>query len=129
MTRHAIRVVVPYHLQTLAKIAGEISLEVSEPATHDSVIDALERAYPMLRGTVATMLPGSDARCCAILFVRAMSPTHQLILPCPKRCCRAKSRLSFGARSQVDKPRVMRGASKWSATVECSCGMPLWLTD
>ncbi len=52
MTRHAIRVVVPYHLQTLAKIAGEISLEVSEPATHDSVIDALERAYPMLRGTV-----------------------------------------------------------------------------
>ena len=52
MTKHSIRVVVPYHLQTLAKIGGEMTLEVDSPATHDSVIDALELAYPMLRGTI-----------------------------------------------------------------------------
>jgi hypothetical protein len=52
MTKHSIRVVVPYHLQTLAKIGSEIRLEIRSPPTHDSVIDALERAYPMLRGTI-----------------------------------------------------------------------------
>ncbi|MGN6547179.1 MAG: MoaD/ThiS family protein [Aureliella sp.] len=52
MTKHSIRVVVPYHLQTLAKIGSEVSLEIHSPATHDSVIDALERAYPTLRGTI-----------------------------------------------------------------------------
>jgi sulfur-carrier protein len=52
MTKHSIRVVVPYHLQTLAKIGSEISLDVESPVTHDAVIDALELAYPMLRGTI-----------------------------------------------------------------------------
>ena len=52
MTKHLIRVVVPFHLQTLAKIGSEIWLEISAPVTHDSVIDALEFAYPMLRGTI-----------------------------------------------------------------------------
>lgn len=52
MTKHSIRVMVPYHLQTLAKIGSEVALEIDSPATHDSVIDALERAYPMLRGTI-----------------------------------------------------------------------------
>ena len=42
----------PYHLQTLAKIGSEISLEVNSPVTHASVIDAIELAYPMLRGTI-----------------------------------------------------------------------------
>jgi sulfur-carrier protein len=52
MTKHSIRVVVPYHLQTLAKTGSEISLEIDAPFTHDSVIDALESAYPMLCGTI-----------------------------------------------------------------------------
>lgn len=52
MTKHSIRVVVPYHLQTLAKIGSETSLEINSPATHNAVIDALELAYPMLRGTI-----------------------------------------------------------------------------
>lgn len=52
MTRHTIRVVVPYHLQTLAKIGSEIKLQVGSPATHDAVIDALEATYPALCGTV-----------------------------------------------------------------------------
>ena len=42
----------PYHLQTLAKIGPEISLDIDSPATHDSVINAIELSYPMLCGTI-----------------------------------------------------------------------------
>ncbi len=47
-----IRVVLPAHLRTLANVAGEVSLAVDGPATQRSVLDALEAAYPMLRGTI-----------------------------------------------------------------------------
>jgi hypothetical protein len=47
-----IRVVIPYHLRILAKVTGEIQLEVEPPVTLRSVLDALEARYPMLRGTV-----------------------------------------------------------------------------
>lgn len=47
-----IRVVLPAHLRTLAKISGELQVEVSGPVTLRSVLDALEAAYPMLRGTL-----------------------------------------------------------------------------
>lgn len=47
-----IRVVLPYHLRTLARVTGEVSLEVAEPATLGGVLDALEAAYPVLRGTI-----------------------------------------------------------------------------
>src|SRR5262245_3487972 len=47
-----IRVVIPYHLRILAKITGEIQLDVEPPVTLRSVLDALEARYPMLRGTV-----------------------------------------------------------------------------
>jgi molybdopterin synthase sulfur carrier subunit len=47
-----IRVVLPAHLKTLAHLSGEVELEVNGTATQQSVIDALESAYPMLRGTV-----------------------------------------------------------------------------
>ena len=47
-----IRVVLPAHLKTLARVDGEVKLDVAEPATHCSVIDALETRYPMLRGTI-----------------------------------------------------------------------------
>jgi hypothetical protein len=46
------RVVLPYHLRNLARIEGEVELEVSKPMTVASVLDALETRYPMLRGTV-----------------------------------------------------------------------------
>lgn len=52
MTKHTIRVVVPYHLQTLAKTGSEIPLEVESPVTHAAIIDAIEAAYPMLCGTI-----------------------------------------------------------------------------
>ena len=47
-----IRVVLPQHLRTLARVGEEVELEVEGPATQRSVLDALEAKYPMLRGTI-----------------------------------------------------------------------------
>jgi sulfur-carrier protein len=47
-----IRVEIPGHLKTLAHVNGELQLEVPEPVTQRSVLDALEAKYPMLRGTI-----------------------------------------------------------------------------
>ena len=47
-----IRVVLPAHLRTLARVDGELKVEVEGAATQRSVLDALEAAYPMLRGTM-----------------------------------------------------------------------------
>jgi molybdopterin synthase sulfur carrier subunit len=47
-----IRVVLPAHLRTLARVDGELKLEVEGPVTQRSVLDALEARYPMLRGTI-----------------------------------------------------------------------------
>ncbi|MCU0877194.1 MAG: MoaD/ThiS family protein [Pirellulaceae bacterium] len=47
-----IRVVIPFHLRTLAKITGEVQLDVPAPVTQRAVLDALEARYPMLRGTI-----------------------------------------------------------------------------
>jgi hypothetical protein len=47
-----IRVVLPYHLRTLAQVGAEVQLEVDGSATQRSVLDALEARYPMLRGTI-----------------------------------------------------------------------------
>ena len=47
-----IRVVLPYHLRTLASTAAEVRLDVEGPATLRSILDALEARFPMLRGTI-----------------------------------------------------------------------------
>ena len=47
-----IRVLLPSHLRTLARVKGEIELEVAGPVTLRSVLDALEARYPVLRGTI-----------------------------------------------------------------------------
>jgi hypothetical protein len=47
-----IRVTLPYHLRNLAHAEGEVELEVEEPATLCTVLDALEARYPVLRGTI-----------------------------------------------------------------------------
>ena len=53
-----IRVILPYHLRTLAKIEGEVQLEVKGPVTPRSILDALEARYPMLRGTIRDQVTG-----------------------------------------------------------------------
>jgi molybdopterin synthase sulfur carrier subunit len=47
-----IRVVLPAHLRTLARVSGEVQLDVAGEPTFLSVVDALEARYPMLRGTI-----------------------------------------------------------------------------
>ena len=47
-----IRVVLPLHLRTLARVHGEVTLAVDGPVTQRSVLDALEVRYPVLRGTI-----------------------------------------------------------------------------
>ena len=47
-----IRVQIPYHLRILARVEGEVMLEVPAPVTVRAVLDALEAHYPMLQGTI-----------------------------------------------------------------------------
>jgi len=47
-----IRVVLPAHLRTLARVDDEVTLHLEHEATQRSVLDALEASYPMLRGTI-----------------------------------------------------------------------------
>jgi hypothetical protein len=47
-----VRVLLPYHLRTLAAVDGEVQLDVATPVTPNSILDALEARYPMLRGTI-----------------------------------------------------------------------------
>ena len=47
-----IRVIIPYHLRTLAQVGAEVQLEVQGPVTQRAVLDALEARYPMLAGTI-----------------------------------------------------------------------------
>ena len=47
-----IRVLLPYHLRTLARVEGEVTVRVDGPVTQRAVLDALEAAYPVLRGAI-----------------------------------------------------------------------------
>jgi hypothetical protein len=47
-----IRVVLPFHLRTLARVGEEVALDVDGPVSLHAVLDALETRYPMLRGTI-----------------------------------------------------------------------------
>jgi sulfur-carrier protein len=53
-----IRVVLPAHLKNLAKVSGEVRLEVPEPVTQRLVLDALEARYPVLKGTIRDQRTG-----------------------------------------------------------------------
>jgi sulfur-carrier protein len=53
-----IRVALPKHLQTLAKVSGEVELSVEGLATQRSVLEALEAGYPALRGTIRDHVTG-----------------------------------------------------------------------
>ena len=53
-----IRVVLPAHLRTLARVQGKVELEVEGPISQRSVLDALEAKYPMLRGTIRDHVTG-----------------------------------------------------------------------
>jgi molybdopterin converting factor small subunit len=48
----SVRVALPAHLRTLARVGGEVHVDVAEAPTIEAVLDALEGHYPMLRGTI-----------------------------------------------------------------------------
>jgi molybdopterin synthase sulfur carrier subunit len=48
----SIRLIMPHHLRTLAGVDGEVQLQVAPPVSTNAVLDALEKRFPMLRGTV-----------------------------------------------------------------------------
>ena len=47
-----IRVTIPHHLRTLARVTGDVELDVAAPVTIAAVLDALEARHPVLRGTI-----------------------------------------------------------------------------
>jgi len=57
-TLNMIRVVIPYHLKSLAQVTGEIELNVPPPVTLKAALDALEARYPMLCGTIRDQVTG-----------------------------------------------------------------------
>jgi len=57
-----VRVVMPAHLRTLAKVSGEVQLEIKGPVTQRSILDALEARYPMLQGTIRDHATGERRR-------------------------------------------------------------------
>ncbi len=58
MGNPSIRVELPFHLRNLARVNGEVRLEVEPPVTLRSALDALEARYPMLRGTIRDHVTG-----------------------------------------------------------------------
>ena len=71
-----IRVVLPSHLRVLARVSGEVTVEVSGAATRNNVIDALEAKYPMLRGTIRDQLT-QQRRPLIRFFACAMDLSHE----------------------------------------------------
>ena len=53
-----VRVVLPAHLRTLIRTTGELALPVEDPPTVAAALDALERAHPVLRGTLRNTTTG-----------------------------------------------------------------------
>jgi molybdopterin converting factor small subunit len=71
-----IRVVLPAHLRTLARLDGEVQLAVDGEVTQCSVLDALEDRYPMLRGTIRDHATG-QRRAFVRFFACAEDLSHQ----------------------------------------------------
>jgi hypothetical protein len=53
-----IRIVLPMHLRTLARVSGELTVDIAGPISQRTVLDALEARYPMLRGTIRDHVTG-----------------------------------------------------------------------
>jgi hypothetical protein len=70
-----IRVALPLHLRRLAKVDGEVGLDVVSPVSQASILDALEAAYPMLRGTIRDHATGRR-RPLVRFFVCSEDVTH-----------------------------------------------------
>jgi sulfur-carrier protein len=71
-----IRVILPLHLRTLARVDGEVELDVPSPVTATRILNALESRYPMLRGTVREHETGKR-RARVRFFADGVDITHE----------------------------------------------------
>jgi hypothetical protein len=76
MKRAMIQVVIPAHLRTLAGVRGVVTLEVAGEVTRASILDALEKQYPMLRGTILEHVSG-ERRPFLRFFACSEDVTHE----------------------------------------------------
>jgi sulfur-carrier protein len=72
-----IRVELPFHLRTLARVDGEVVVEIEGPVTQRSVLDALEARYPMLRGTIRDQVT-HERRAFVRFFACEQDLSHEL---------------------------------------------------
>ena len=88
-----IRVVLPSHLRTLARMSGEVQLDVQGSITRTSVLDALEARYPMLRGTIRDQVT-QQRRPLVRFFACGNDVSHDLPdAPLPEAVCDGKEPL------------------------------------
>jgi molybdopterin converting factor small subunit len=88
-----IRVVLPAHLRTLAKSGREVSLDVPDPPSIGSAVDALEQRFPSLKGTVRDQQTG-QRRALIRFFVNGEDWSHQSMdKPLPPEIAQGKSPL------------------------------------
>jgi len=74
------RVVLPPHLRTLARVDGEVELELKTPVSQRSVLDSLEAKYPMLRGTIRDHVTKLRRQWLDFLFVaRTYRMNHRML--------------------------------------------------
>ena len=78
-----IRIVLPYHLRTLARVSGEVEIEVAGQATQRSVLDALEICYPMLRGTIRDHVTQQGRPFVRFFAASRVCPTNYRTPRCP----------------------------------------------
>jgi hypothetical protein len=69
-------VVLPAHLRTLAGVTGDVQLEIDGPVTRQSILDALEARFPMLRGTIRNHV-GGERRPLLRFFACGEDVTHE----------------------------------------------------
>ena len=72
-----IRVVLPTHLRTLARVDGEVQLDLEGPVTQRAVLDAVQASYPMLRGTIRDHVT-HQRRAFVRFFAREQDLSHAL---------------------------------------------------
>ena len=88
-----IRVVLPSHLRILARVTGEVQLDVQGSVTRASVLDALEARYPMLRGTIRDQVT-QQRRPLVRFFACGNDLSHDLAdAPLPEAVCNGKEPL------------------------------------
>ena len=95
-----IRVILPAHLRTLARVNGEVSVEISGEPTLVSVLNALETQYPVLRGTIRDQVT-HERRPFVRFFACEEDYSHEPAETAAALRCRRGQRTVFNRRSNV----------------------------